>query len=189
MSQDQPDAVKIEGEGLRFAIVASRYNRLYVDALLENAVRVLNDAGVRSDDVEVVRVPGALEIPYAANMLGASGDFDCIIALGVVIEGDTSHHEVIAYSTADAFMRIGKDHEIPVVNGVIDVHNTKQAQDRCMGSMNRGAEFAHTALEMAELKVQLVRRLDEIYEEDQVEKQKSQWTEFFDDSSDQPWKS
>ena len=152
-------------------------------------MRVLQEAGVRSDDVEVVRVPGALEIPFAANMLAASGDFDCIVALGVVIEGDTSHHEVIAYSTADAFIRIGKDHEMPVVNGVIDVHNSKQAQERCMGSMNRGAEFAHTALEMADLKVHLVHRLDEIYDEEQAEKQKNQWTEFFDDSSDQPWKS
>ena len=189
MSQDSPDVVKIEGEGLRFAIVASRYNKRYVDALLDNASRTLQEAGVHPDDIEVVRIPGALESPYTASMLAASGDYDCIVVLGVVIEGDTNHHEVIAYSTAEAFHSIAAKHETPVINGVIDVHNAKQAEERCMGSMNRGAEFARTALEMAVLKVQLVRRLDEIYDAEQAEKQKEQWSEFFDDNDDQTWKS
>lgn len=189
MSTDKPDATGVNGEGLRFAIVASRYNKTYVDALLDNATQVLEDAGVISDDIEVVRVPGALEIPYVASMLGSSGDFDCIIALGVVIEGDTSHHDVIARSTADAFHNIGERTETPVINGVIDVHNAKQAEERCIGSMNRGAEFAHTALEMAELKVQLVRRLDDIYEEEEVEKQKGKWHDFFDSDDSGEWKS
>jgi 6,7-dimethyl-8-ribityllumazine synthase len=190
MSQDSPDSVKIEGEGLRFAIVASRYNKRYVDALLDNATRTLHEAGVHPDDIEVVRVPGALESPYVASMLAATGDFDCLIMLGVVIEGDTNHHDVIAYSTADAFHAVAREQETPVINGVIDVHNAKQAEERCMGSMNRGAEFAKTALEMAELKVQLVRRLDDIYDAEQSEKQKAQWNEFFEEGDDdQPWKS
>jgi 6,7-dimethyl-8-ribityllumazine synthase len=190
MSQDSPDVVKIEGEGLRFAIVASRYNRRYVDALLDNAVRTLQESGVHPDDIEVVRVPGALEIPFTASMLAASGDFDCLIVLGVIIEGDTNHHEVIAFSTADAFHAISTKEETPIINGVIDVHNAKQAEERCMGSMNRGAEFARSALEMAVVKIQLVRRLDDIYDAEQTEKQKAQWSEFFDDSDDeQPWKS
>jgi 6,7-dimethyl-8-ribityllumazine synthase len=189
MSQDRPEAAGIDGEGFRFAIVASRYNKTYVDALLDNALRVLGDAGVHSDDIETVRVPGALEIPYVVSMLGATGDFDCLIALGVVIEGDTNHHDVIARSTADAFHDVARESETPVINGVIDVHNAKQAEERCMGAMNRGAEFAHTALEMAEIKVQMVRRLDEIYDSEQAEKQKNQWNEFFDDDDDQTWKS
>jgi 6,7-dimethyl-8-ribityllumazine synthase len=189
MSTDKPEASGVNGEGLRFAIVASRYNKTYVDALLENAAGILNEAGVLADDIEIVRVPGALEIPYVASMLGASGDFDCIIALGVVIEGDTNHHDVIARSTADAFQRISEKSETPVINGVIDVHNAKQAEERCVGSLNRGAEFAHTALEMAELKVQLVRRLDDIYEEEEAEKQKEKWHEFFEGDDSGEWKS
>lgn len=188
MSNDRPEASTIAGEGLRFAIVAARYNKTYVDALLENARHVLEEAGVLNDDIEVVRVPGALEIPYVASMMGATGDFDCVIALGVVIEGDTNHHDVIARSTADAFQRIAERTETPVINGVIDVHNAKQAEERCVGSMNRGAEFAHTALEMADLKVQLVRRLDDIYDEEEAEKQKEKWQDFFEDNGSE-WKS
>lgn len=188
MSNEPLESSGIEGDGLRFAIIASRYNKVYVDALLESAVRALDEAGVLSDDIEVTRVPGALEIPYAAGMLAATGDFDCVIALGVVIEGDTSHHDVIARSTADAFHAVATKTETPVINGVIDVHNSKQAEDRCSGRLNRGAEFAKTALEMAELKVQLVRRLDEIYDEEQAQKQKEKWHEFFEDDG-QDWKS
>jgi 6,7-dimethyl-8-ribityllumazine synthase len=188
MSNEPLESSDENGDGLRFAVVASRYNKAYVDALLESVAGTLREAGVAADDIEVTRVPGALEIPYAAGMLASSGDFDCVIALGVVIEGDTGHHDVIARSTADAFHVIARKSEVPVVNGVLDVHNTKQAQERCMGALNRGAEFAKTALEMALLKVRLVRRLDEIYDEEQAEKEKNKWHEFFDDE-DQDWKS
>jgi 6,7-dimethyl-8-ribityllumazine synthase len=188
MSNEPLESSGIEGDGFRFAVVASRYNKSYVDALIESAVRTLDEAGVLSDDIEVVRVPGALEIPYAAGMLAATGDFDCVIALGVIVEGDTNHHDVIARSTADAFHDIASKSETPVINGVIDVHNAKQAEERCMGRLNRGAEFAKTALEMADLKVQMVRRLDEIYDEEEAQHQKEKWHEFFEDDG-QNWKS
>jgi len=188
MSNEPLESSGIEGDGFRFAVVASRYNKTYVDALIESAVKTLDEAGVLSDDIEITRVPGALEIPFAAGMLAATGDFDCVIALGVIIEGDTSHHDVIARSTADAFHAIALKSEVPIVNGVLDVHNTKQAEERCMGRLDRGAEFAKTALEMAELKVQMVRRLDEIFDEEEAQKQKDKWHEFFEDEG-QNWKS
>ncbi|MFA5257128.1 MAG: 6,7-dimethyl-8-ribityllumazine synthase [Opitutales bacterium] len=189
MSQDSSDATSIDGEGLRFGIVASRYNKRFVDALLDSALRALDGAGVRAEDIESFRVPGALEAPYLAGMLAASGEFDCIIALGVVIRGDTNHHDVIARSTADAFQRIARESEIPVINGIIGVNNVKQAEDRCLGAMDRGSEFAQSALEMADLKVQLVRRLDEIFSTDANEDDKPDWSGFFEDSDDQNWKS
>jgi len=189
MSQDSSDAASIDGEGFRFGIVASRYNKRYVDALLDSALRTLDGAGVRAEDIETFRVPGALELPYLAGMLAASGEFDCLIALGVVIKGDTSHDEVIARSTADAFLRISRESEVPIINGVIGVNNAKQAEDRCLGSMDRGSEFAGSALEMADLKVQLVRRLDEIFGSDANEDDKPDWSGFFEDSDDQNWKS
>jgi 6,7-dimethyl-8-ribityllumazine synthase len=188
MSNEPLESSGENADGLRFAIVASRYNKAYVEGLLQSAFATLRQSGVAEGDIEVTRVPGALEIPYAASMLAATGDFDCVIALGVVIEGDTSHHDVIARSTADAFHIIARKSEVPVVNGVIDVHNAKQAEERCNGRMNRGAEFAKTALEMAVLKVQLTRRLDEIYDEEQAQREKEKWHEFFDEG-DQDWKS
>jgi 6,7-dimethyl-8-ribityllumazine synthase len=189
MSQDPLENTSVDGEGLRFAIVASRYNRRFVDALLDSALRTLGDAGVKPDDIETVRVPGALEIPYVAEMLAKGGEFDCIIALGVIIEGDTSHHDVIARSTADAFLRTCHVNETPVINGVIDVHNAQQAEERCTGRLDRGAEFARSALEMADLKVQLVRRLDEIFGDEEDEPgDKGGWEDLFG-GDQQNWKS
>ncbi len=180
------EAALIEGEGLRFGIVASRYNKKYVDALLESALRALDEAGVLAEDIETIRVPGAMEAPYVVGMLAASGEFDCIIALGVIIKGDTSHHDVIARSTAEAFQRIARESEVPVINGIIDVNNVKQAEERCLGAMDRGAEFAASALEMADIKVQLVRRLDEIF--GTAPEGPEEWDSPFDDE-EQPWKS
>ncbi|MBN1404252.1 MAG: 6,7-dimethyl-8-ribityllumazine synthase [Opitutales bacterium] len=186
MSDIPLEAVNVDGEGLRFGIVASRYNKDYVDALLESALRTLDKAGVRAEDIETIRVPGALEAPFVAGMLASSGEFDCLIVLGVIIKGDTSHHDVIARSTAEAFQRISRESEVPIINGVLDVNNEEQAKLRCMGKMDRGAEFATSALEMADLKVQLVRRLDEIYGSGHDD---DDWGSFFDNDGDSPWKS
>jgi 6,7-dimethyl-8-ribityllumazine synthase len=175
---------------MRFGIVASRYNQRLVDGLLDSALRTLDAAGVQEGDVETIRVPGAMEIPYVAGMMANSGEFDCIIALGVIIKGDTSHHDVIARSTADAFQRISKDTEVPIINGVIDANTVKQAEERCIGGLDRGTEFAASALEMADLKVQLVRRLDEIYSQDEQNPQNGKgWNDFFEEGDDQTWKS
>jgi len=189
MSDNPLEAVSIDGDGLRFGIVASRYNKHYVDALLNSALRKLDDAGVRPEDIETFRIPGALEAPFTVGMLAASGEFDCLIVLGVIIKGDTSHHDLIARSTADAFLRISRESEVPIINGVLDVNNAKQAEERCMGAMDRGAEFASSALEMADMKVQLVRRLDEIYGAEQAGNDKPDWSSFFGDADDQTWKS
>ena len=131
----------------------------YKNALLETVLDTLGSSGVRADDIEVFRVPGSNEIPHAAAMASKTGSFDVIIGLGLIIEGDTEHHAVIAHATADALQTIGINFEIPVINGIITVRNEEQAKARITGELNRGAEFAHAALEMAQLNDTLGKRI------------------------------
>ena len=159
MSKDKPDSLAIDGEGCRVGIIAARYNFQLVNALLESVMDTLGSCGVRSDDVEVFRVPGSNEIPHAAAMASKTGGFDVIIALGLIIEGDTEHHAVIAHATANALQDIGINFEIPVINGIITVRNQEQAEERITGTLDRGAEFAHAALEMAQLNEKLESRI------------------------------
>jgi 6,7-dimethyl-8-ribityllumazine synthase len=164
MSDNPPEAALIDGADFFIGIVASCYNRELVDALLERTTKTLQEQGVRKRNIEVLRVPGANELPYAAHMLAATGEFDCLIALGVVLAGETTHHEVISFGTAYALHSVGMQSEIPVINGVLTVSSLEQASDRIKGTRDRGAEFARAALQMAWHKLKLVERLDEIEE-------------------------
>jgi hypothetical protein len=100
-------------------------------------------------------------------MLAATGEFDCLIALGVVIAGATSHHDVIAYGTAYSLHSIGMQSETPVINGIITVENVEQGRERVSGERERGTEFARAALHMAAHKLRLVERLDAIEEQEE----------------------
>lgn len=150
MSQDIPSELKIDGAELRVGIAAARFNEDYVDALLQNALQTL--AEFKAPKPELIRVPGSNELPYAANLLASSNKFDVIITLGLVLAGETQHHNHIADSTATALHQVSIETGVPVINGIIVVENTEQADLRCQGSLNRGREFAKAALEMARLK-------------------------------------
>ncbi len=160
MSAHPPKAPELTAEDLFFCIVAARYNPELLDELLRRTTATLREHGVPAENIEVVRVPGSHELPYAAHVSALSGQFDAIIALGLVIAGDTNHHDVIAHSTAHAFHDVSTRTEVPVINGVITVHNQAQAEARITGHHDRGREFAHAALEMAALKVSWMERLD-----------------------------
>jgi 6,7-dimethyl-8-ribityllumazine synthase len=192
MSLDRPDMTSIDGAGLRFAIVAARFNQRLVDDLLDNILRVLDDAGVAPEDVETIRVPGSHEIPYVAGMLAKGGEFDSIICLGVVIAGETPHHDIIAHGTAAALLRIGNDTEIPLINGIIVTNTLAQAQARCSGRINRGREFAQAALEMADLKRRLVHRLDQLEANRDAGQEHGQqndfWSNYPEDDEGESWK-
>jgi len=168
MSDNPPDPAQIDGADFFIGIVAARYNGELVDALLDCVTKVLKQHGVRERNMEVLRVPGANEIPYAAHMLSATGEFDCLIALGVVLAGETTHHEVIAYGTAYSLHSIGMQSEIPVINGILTVSSLEQAGERIGGKRDRGAEFARAALQMAWHKIKLVERLDALEDEKKV---------------------
>jgi 6,7-dimethyl-8-ribityllumazine synthase len=170
MSQDKPKPNDIDGRDLWFGVVAARYNGSLVDSLLERCRRTLRDAKVPADHIKVVRVPGSAEVPYAAHMLAMTGEYDCVIALGVVVAGDTPHHEVIAQSTAAALQESALRSEVPLINGIVVTLDAAQAEARCRGALDRGAEFARAALEMALHRIELGERLDQIAAEEKAQK-------------------
>lgn len=152
MSLHAPSRKAHRGAGLRFGLVAARFNEQLVDGLLRRAQETLADAGVRPQDTLVLRVPGSHEVPWAAHELAASGQFDCVIALGVLIGGDTNHHEMVGDSVSHALQSVAVQTRVPVINGVIVTNTLAQARARCIGKIDRGAEFGHAALEMAALR-------------------------------------
>ncbi len=137
-------------QGGRFAIVASKYNARYVDAMLRAAKAELNRAGAA--EVTVIRVPGAFEIPVVAGRLAqATGKpFAAMICLGVIIRGATTHAQHIGEAVSQALMQIQVQHGIPVIHEVLLLENQQQAVERCLDpAHNRGTEAAHTAVTMA----------------------------------------
>ena len=156
MSFASPKAHAVNGAAFRVGIVASRFNEALVDALLARAQATLRTAGVKAKNVTVVRVPGSHEVPWAAQQL-AAGKRDVVIALGVLIGGDTNHHEMVGQSVSHALQSIAVTTGTPVINGVIVTNTLTQARARTAGKINRGAEFAHAALAMAVLKKEFSR--------------------------------
>ncbi|RZA34256.1 MAG: 6,7-dimethyl-8-ribityllumazine synthase [Lysobacteraceae bacterium] len=143
-------------EAARFAIIASRWNPRITDALVTGARQSLSGNGVADEAVDVVRVPGAWEIPVAAARVAAAGGHVAIIALGCVIRGDTRHYEHVADRCAEGLMRVQLDFGIPVMNGVLAVERIEDAEVRAGGSHgNKGEEAALAAIEMAQLLEQL----------------------------------
>lgn len=152
MSLHAPSDLNLRGAGLRFGLVAARFNAELVDGLRQRARAVLAAAGVRAADLVEVRVPGSHEVPWAAQQLAAAKRFDCVIALGVLIGGDTNHHEMVGDSVSHALQQVALGTGVPVINGVIVANTPAQARARCLGRIDRGAEFARAGLEMATLR-------------------------------------
>ncbi len=148
---------KLSADGMRFAIVVSRFNELVTRRLLEGALDGLRRHGADDDDVTVAWVPGAVEIPVVAAKLAASGDYDAVITLGAVVRGATSHFDYVNSMVASGVGRAASDSGVPVVFGVLTTDTMEQALDRAGGKVgNKGTEAAVTAVEMADL----MRRLD-----------------------------
>ncbi len=142
--------------GARFAILASRWNPRIVDALVAGARKAFIEHGVDDGAVDVVRVPGAWELPLAAERLARAGGHAGIVALGCVVRGDTRHYEQVADGCAQGLMRVALDHGVPVCNGVLAVEAHADAEKRAGGSHgNKGEEAAMVAIEMAQLLSQL----------------------------------
>jgi 6,7-dimethyl-8-ribityllumazine synthase len=142
----------VKARGGAFAIVASQYNAKYVDSMLQAAERELNAAG--ADSIQIVRVPGAFEIPIVVAKLAGrqKPSFTAILCLGVVIRGETAHAQLIGEGVSMALAQLQISHQIPVIHGVLLLENEAQAKARCLDPKhNRGLEAARTALTMAQV--------------------------------------
>ena len=140
------------GAGRRFAVAASRFNEEIVEKLLDGALDTLVQKGVALDDIDVVWVPGAWELPMAVRRLLASDRYSAVIAVGAVIRGDTPHFEFVAGECARGLAQASAEFDTPVAFGVLTTDNDEQAEARAGGAMgNKGHEAAMAALEMADL--------------------------------------
>ncbi len=146
----------IEGDQMidnaRVGIVASKFNSFVVDRLLSACLETLEAAGLNEKDLEVVRVPGAFEIPVAAQHLIRKKKCEAVIALGAIIRGETSHFEYIANECSRGLSQVAIDNDVPVIFGVLTADNSDQAMDRAgPEESNKGAEAAKAAIEMISL--------------------------------------
>ena len=138
--------------GLKFGIVIARFNELLSSRLLSGAKDALVRHGAADEDIDVAWVPGAFEIPLVAGKLAASGRYDAILALGVVIRGGTPHFEYISAEVSKGVAKIGLDSGVPVMFGVITADTIEQAVERAgTKAGNKGWDAAVAAIEMANL--------------------------------------
>lgn len=142
-------------EGGRFGIVVARFNSFVVESLLEGAIDALVRNGANPDDIHVVRVPGAFEMPIAAQRM-VDGDYDAIIAIGAVIRGGTPHFDFVAGEATKGLAQVSLESSIPVTFGLLTVDTIEQAIERSgTKAGNKGAEAAMSAIEMVNLLKQL----------------------------------
>lgn len=142
----------LDAAGLRVALVASRFNGSLVGLLIGGATDCLLRHGAKEEDLTIVRVPGAFEIPLAVQKLAAARKHDAIVALGVLIRGETPHFDLIAAEVTRALGEAARSTGVPVAFGVVTAESAEQAADRAGGKMgNRGWDAAQAAVEMARL--------------------------------------
>lgn len=138
------------------ALVVSRFNRAITQALKEGAIARLLQAGIREEDILVVEVPGAVEIPFIAQRLAMAKKAAVIIALGAVIRGETSHYDYVCEQVSNGCQRVALDYDIPVIFGLLTTENEEQAWDRLGGAHgHKGTDFADCALAMQAILQQL----------------------------------
>jgi 6,7-dimethyl-8-ribityllumazine synthase len=146
----------LTGAGKRIGIVAARFNGRIVERLVEGAVDCLARHGVPQDAIEVARVPGAWEIPHALQELAVSGRFDALVALGLVLRGETAHFEYVAGECSRGCAEVALRHRVPVGFGVLTCADPAHAEERASGKLgNKGWDAALAALEMATLTARL----------------------------------
>jgi 6,7-dimethyl-8-ribityllumazine synthase len=147
-----------DARGQRFCLVASRFNQAYVDRLVQAALEVLRNRGVAEEDVEVLWVPGAFELPLVCQWAALSSRYSAVLAFGVVIRGETEHFRLVAEASARGLCEVSLKTDTPVLNGVLAATTVQQVADRTGGALgNRGAEVAVAALQMAALRRRLGR--------------------------------
>ena len=140
-----------DGTGLRFGLIVSQFNRTITDALLNGSLRTLDRLGTHKNDIEIAKVPGAFEIPAAAQCMGRLGRFNALICLGAVIQGETPHFHYICSEVSRGIGQLSLELGLPVIFGVLTTDTVEQAIARCGEENNKGSEAALAAIEMARL--------------------------------------
>ena len=147
---------QMNAKGFRFAIVVSRWNDFLTSKLLDGALDALESTGAEENAIEVFKVPGSFELPLTSLKAAQSGNFDAVIALGVVIRGETSHFDYVAGQAASGIAQAGLQSGIPVIFGVVTTENVEQAINRAgVKSGNKGYEAAMAAVEVVNLYKQM----------------------------------
>lgn len=140
----------MNGESLKIAIVTAEFNEFITSRLLDGAHKTLLKHGVKDDNIDLVYVPGAFELPITAKTLAETGKYDSVITLGCVIRGSTTHYDYVCNEAAKGISHAGLSTGVPVIFGVITTENIEQAIDRAGAKVgNKGSEAAATAIEMA----------------------------------------
>jgi len=140
------------GQGGKFALLVARFNSFVVESLVEGAIDALKRHGINESDIEIIRVPGAFEMPIAAQRIAAKKKHDAIVALGAVIRGGTPHFEYVAGECVKGLSQVSLSHDVPIAFGVLTVDSIEQAIERAgTKAGNKGAEAALGALEMVNL--------------------------------------
>ncbi len=148
--------VRLDASGLRFAVIVSRFNDFVTDRLLEGALQALKEHGADESRIEVIRVPGAFEIPLATKQIAAGGRHDAVVCLGAIIRGDTPHFDYIADAVTRGLGALTLEYRLPISFGVLTTNSVEQAMERAgERTQNKGFEAALTAIEMANLKKDL----------------------------------
>ena len=142
----------LRSEGKKFGIVLSRFNSFIGERLLEGAVDTLQRTGTNPDDIEVVRVPGAYEVPLATQKMAKSGRYDAVICLGAIIRGATPHFDFVANEAAKGIAQVSMQYELPILFGILTTDTIEQAIERAgTKAGNKGADVAAAAVEMVNL--------------------------------------
>ncbi|OQX92958.1 MAG: 6,7-dimethyl-8-ribityllumazine synthase [candidate division Zixibacteria bacterium 4484_95] len=145
-------AGNLNASGFKFALVVSRFNEFFTTKLLEGTLDCLKRHGASEKDIDIIRVPGSFEIPYAASKLARGKKYDAVICLGVIIRGQTPHYEYVSSEVAKGIARISLENELPVIFGIVTADTLEQAIERSGSkSGNRGFAAALTAIEMVNL--------------------------------------
>ena len=138
----------LDAKGLKVGVICARWNPTVTDALLASALRSLESHGAEAEDVFVVRVPGAFELPVAARDAIEAEAPDAIVVLGAIVRGETTHHEVLAHAVAGALARLSAETGTPIGFGLLTCETMEQARER----VSKGAEAAEAAIEMANVR-------------------------------------
>jgi 6,7-dimethyl-8-ribityllumazine synthase len=138
----------LEGRGVSIALVASRFNEGLVEKLVEGAAKELARRGASPQQVDLTWVPGAFELPFMAQRLARTGRYDAILALGVVIRGETPHFDYVCAEAARGLAQVARNENLPVLFGLVTANDAEQAHARCGGRSNKGEDVARSAIEL-----------------------------------------